>query len=205
MILYIKKNDIYSDIARIVLIMKGANAKFIDIDAQENKEYVEDLETIALSTDDVPILTTEHSVLHNLNLIIEAVEDLYPFPPMFPVFPKQRANARILLQYVDKVFLQNIQKLNDSDLDEKQVSDIKLTMQDAIIETYKVVVRERETNAESNPDAQNVNVLTLVMTFVFYYFIKFKIAIPTKDKSLIDEIKSLIIRPDFIRVIKEGV
>ena len=205
MILYIKKNDIYSDIARIVLIMKGANAKFIDIDAQENKEYVEDLETIALSTDDVPILTTEHSVLHNLNLIIEAVEDLYPFPPMFPVFPKQRANARILLQYVDKVFLQNIQKLNDSDLDENQVSDIKLTMQDAIIETYKVVVRERETNAESNPDAQNVNVLTLVMTFVFYYFIKFKIAIPTKDKSLIDEIKSLIIRPDFIRVIKEGV
>ncbi len=61
----------------------------------------------------------------------------------------------------------------EQDLSDEEVSDIKLTMQKDII-TYKTVVSERTINAECNPDAQNVNVLTLIMTFVFYYFIKLK-------------------------------
>jgi RNA polymerase-associated protein len=77
-------------------------------------------------------------------------------------------------------------------------------MQKDIIMTYNTVISERTINAECNPDAQNVNVLTLIMSFVFYYFIKLKIAIPTKDKNLIAEIKDLFNDPSFIRTIKEG-
>lgn len=40
-------------------------------------------------------------------------------------------------------------------------------MQKDLVSTYKTVVSEREINAESNPDAQNVNVLTLIITFIF--------------------------------------
>ncbi len=54
---------------------------------------------------------------------------MYPFPPMFPVFPKQRANARILLEYVNKTFLQNIIKLQSSDLTDEEASEIKVKMQ----------------------------------------------------------------------------
>ncbi|MDE4980354.1 hypothetical protein NAI42_10955, partial [Francisella tularensis subsp. holarctica] len=81
-----------------------------------------------------------------------------------------------------KTFLQNIIKLQRPDLDEKQSNEIKMLMQRDIIRTYKKIVSEREVNAESNPDAQNINVFTLIITFVFYYFIKLKISIPNKDK-----------------------
>lgn len=77
-----------------------------------------------------------------------------------------------------------------------------MLMQRDIISTYKKIVSEREVNAESNPDAQNINVLTLIITFVFYYFIKLKISIPTKDKNIIKEIKELLSEPNFIKTIK---
>lgn len=203
MVLYTKKDDIYSDIIRMIALIKGANATVIDVSKEENSKHLEELNIITPNCN-IPALSTDDFSVYRLNVIIEAIEDLYPFPPMFPVFPKQRANARILLEHVNKIYLQNIIKMIEQDLSDEEVSDIKLTMQKDIIATYKTVVSERTINAECNPDAQNVNVLTLIMTFVFYYFIKLKIAIPTKDKNLIAEIKDLFNDPSFIRTIKEG-
>ena len=201
MLLYTKKNDIYSDIVRMILFIKGANAKVVDVSKEENSKHLEELNIIT-PNGNIPTLSTEDFAVYRLSVIIEAIEDLYPFPPMFPVFPKQRANTRILLEYVNKTFLQNIIKLQSSDWDEKQSIEIKMMMQRDIISTYKTIVSEREINAESNPDAQNVNVLTLIITFVFYYFIKLKISIPTKDKNIIKEIKKLLSEPNFIKTIK---
>lgn len=201
MVLYTKKDDVYSDIVRMVLLIKGANAKFIDVSEDENSKHLEELNIIT-PNGNIPTLTTDEFAVYRLSVIIEAIEDLYPFPPMFPVFPKQRANARILLEHVNKTYLQNIIKLQDAEIDEKEAEEIKTMMQKDIIETYKTIVSEREINAESNPDAQNVNVLTLIITFVFYYFIKLKISIPTKDKNIIAEIKDLLSDPNFIRTIK---
>ncbi|MBK2028433.1 glutathione S-transferase N-terminal domain-containing protein [Francisella noatunensis] len=201
MLLYTKKDDIYSDIVRIILLIKGANAKIIDVSKEENSKHLEELNIIT-PNGNIPTLSTDDFAVYRLSVIIEAIEDLYPFPPMFPVFPKQRANARILLEYVNKTFLQNIIKLQDSNLAEEEASEIKVKMQKDIISTYKTIVSEREISAESNPDAQNINVLTLIITFVFYYFIKLKISIPTKDNNIIKEIKELLSEANFIKTIK---
>ncbi|MDE4963639.1 hypothetical protein NAI36_11030, partial [Francisella tularensis subsp. holarctica] len=77
----------------------------------------------------IPTLSTADFAVYRLCVIIEAIEDLYPFPPMFPVFPKQRATARILLEYDNKTFLQNIIKLQIPDLDEKQSNEKKMLLQ----------------------------------------------------------------------------
>ncbi|WP_072711784.1 transcriptional regulator MglA [Francisella uliginis] len=201
MVLYTKKDDIYSDIVRMILSIKGANAKIIDVSDQENSKHLEELNIIT-PNGNIPTLTTEDFAVYRLNVVIEAIEDLYPFPPMFPVFPKQRANARILLEHVNKTFLQNIIKLQDPYLGDQEAEQIKKMMQKDLISTYRTIVNEREVNAESNPDAQNINVLTLIITFVFYYFIKLKISIPTKDKNIIKEIKDLLSEPNFIKTIK---
>lgn len=201
MVLYTKKNDIYSDIVRTILLIKGANAQYIDVSKEENSKHLEELNIIT-PNGNIPTLSTDEFAVYRLNVVIEAIEDLYPFPPMFPVFPKQRANARILLEYVNKTFLQNIYKIENNSFEQDEIDKIKKIMQKDIINTYKTIVSEREINAESNPDAQNINVLTLIITFVFYYFIKLKIAIPTKDKNIIKEIKDLLSEPNFIKTIK---
>ncbi|MED7820175.1 MULTISPECIES: transcriptional regulator MglA [unclassified Francisella] len=201
MVLYTKKDDIYSDIVRMILSIKGANAKIIDVSDQDNSKHLEELNIIT-PNGNIPTLTTDDFAVYRLNVVIEAIEDLYPFPPMFPVFPKQRANARILLEHVNKTFLQNITRLQDPYISEKEAEQIKKMMQKNLISTYRTIVSERELNAESNPDAQNINVLTLIITFVFYYFIKMKISIPTKDKNIIKEIKDLLSEPNFIKTIK---
>lgn len=109
---------------------------------------------------------------------------------MFPVFPKQRANARILLEYVNKTFLQNIIKLQDSNLAEEEASEIKVKMQKDIISTYKTIVSEREISAESNPDAQNINVLTLIITFVFITLLNLRFQFLQKITTLSKKSKS---------------
>ncbi|ASG67513.1 hypothetical protein CDV26_03105 [Francisella halioticida] len=202
MVLYTKKDDIYSDIVRMILSIKGANAKIIDVSDQENSKHLEELNIIT-PNGNIPTLTTEDFAVYRLNVVIEAIEDLYPFPPMFPVFPKQRANARILLEHVNKTLLQNIVKLQDPYLGEKEAEQIKKMMQKDLISTYQTIVNEREINAESNPDSQNINVLTLIITFVFYYVIKMKVSIPTKDKNIIKGIKDLLSEPNFIKTIKK--
>jgi len=185
----------------MILQIKGANAKFIDVSEDENSKHLEELNIIT-PNGNIPTLSTDDFAVYRLSVIIEAIEDLYPFPPMFPVFPKQRANARILMEHVNKTYLQNIIKLQEQELDAAEADAIKIFMQKDIISTYRTIVSEREINAESNPDAQNINVLTLIITFVFYYFIKLKISIPTKDKNVISEIKELFNEPYFIRTIK---
>ncbi|BCD90003.1 hypothetical protein fh0823_01420 [Francisella halioticida] len=202
MVLYTKKDDIYSDIVRMILSIKGANAKIIDVSDQENSKHLEELNIIT-PNGNIPTLTTEDFAVYRLNVVIEAIEDLYPFPPMFSVFPKQRANARILLEHVNKTLLQNIVKLQDPYLGEKEAEQIKKMMQKDLISTYQTIVNEREINAESNPDSQNINVLTLIITFVFYYVIKMKVSIPTKDKNIIKGIKDLLSEPNFIKTIKK--
>jgi RNA polymerase-associated protein len=185
----------------MILSIKGANAKIVDVSDPNNSKHLEELNIIT-PNGNIPTLTTEDFAVYRLNVIIEAIEDLYPFPPMFPVFPKQRANARILLEHVNKTFLQNITSLQNPYLGEEEAEEIKKAMQKDLISTYRTIVNEREVNAESNPDAQNINVLTLIITFVFYYFIKLKISIPTKDKNIIKEIKELLSEPSFIKTIK---
>ena len=201
--LYIKDNDIYSDIANMIFSIKGANPTIINISDKENAEHVKELKTTLSDNLNVPILKTDYNTIHGIGILIEAAEDLYPYPPLFPVFPKQRANARILLEYVNKNFLVNIDKLIFGNLSEQEKQQIKYFLEKNIVETYKTVSREREINAESNPDAQNVNVLTLVMTLVFYYFLKLKINIPIQEKILIKDIKNLFAEPNFIKIIKQ--
>ena len=201
MVLYTKKNDIYSDIARMILLIKGANPEILDISKEENSKHLEELNIITPNCN-IPSLSVDDFVVYKLSVIIEAIEDLYPFPPLFPVFPKQRANTRILLEHVNKNYLQKIDKLLNDDISEENAAAIKIDLQKNIIDIYKTVSNERRANAETNPDAQNVNVLTLIMTFVFYYFIKLKISIPTKDKNLIKEIKGLFSDSNFIKIVK---
>ena len=187
----------------MILLIKGANAETIDVSDEDNSNHLEELNLITPNCN-IPSLSIEDFVVYKLNVVIEAIEDLYPFPPLFPVFPKQRANTRILLEYVNKNYLQKISRLTSEELSEKEELEIKKEMQKDIIETYRTICNERSANAETNPDAQNVNVLTLIITFVFYYFIKLKIAIPTKDKNTIKEIKELFTNSNFIKIIKEG-
>ena len=186
----------------MILLFKGTNAQFIDVYKEENSKHLEELNIIT-PNGNIPALSIEDFAIYRLNVIIEGIEDLYPFPPMFPVFPKQRANARILLEYVNKTFLTGISRLCEEDLSDEESLEIRKSMQLNIVQTYKTVISERSINAESNPNSQNINVLTLIMTFVFYYFIQLKISIPTKDKNLIQEIKNLFIEPFFIKTIKE--
>lgn len=187
--MYTKKDDIYSDIVRIILLIKGANAKIIDVSKEENSKHLEELNIIT-PNGNIPTLSTDDFAVYRLSVIIEAIEDLYPFPPMFPVFPKQRANARILLEYVNKTFLQNIIKLQDSNLAEEEASEIKVKMQKDIISTYKTIVSEREISAESNPDAQNINVLTLIITFVFITLLNLRFQFLQKITTLSKKSKS---------------
>ncbi|GAB4222501.1 MAG: glutathione S-transferase N-terminal domain-containing protein [Francisella sp.] len=199
--LYTKADDIYSDIVRMMLFIKGSTADIIDISKEKNSKYLEDLNTIT-PNGDIPTLSTDNFTVYRFNVLIEAIEDLYPFPPMFPVFPQQRANTRILLEYINETFLQNIDKLQNYDLDQNLSDAIKKEMQKNIIDTYKTINKEIEINSESTPDAKNVNILTLLITFVFYYFIKLKISIPTKDSKIIKDIKKLLSEPNFIKIIK---
>ena len=80
MILYSKDDDIYSDIIRMIVLIKGTGAKIINIsDDEKSANYIEEISIITPNCN-IPSLVLEDFAVYRLNVIIEALEDLYPFP-----------------------------------------------------------------------------------------------------------------------------
>lgn len=62
----------------MILSIKGANAKIVDVSDPNNSKHLEELNIIT-PNGNIPTLTTEDFAVYRLNVIIEAIEDLYPF------------------------------------------------------------------------------------------------------------------------------
>ncbi len=90
MLLYTKKDDIYSDIVRMILLIKGANAKIIDVSEEENSKHLEELNIIT-PNGNIPTLSTDEFAVYRLSVIIEAYRRFVPFSSDVSSFSKAKS------------------------------------------------------------------------------------------------------------------
>ena len=92
--LYSDPTSQYSHRVRFVLSEKDIQAEILDIPGDE--EAFDDL--IELNkTGSVPTLYDRDTVVSHSSVIIEYLDERYPHPPMFPIFPVARAECRITM------------------------------------------------------------------------------------------------------------
>lgn len=88
----------YSHRVRIVLSEKGVTVETIDVDP-DNKP--EDLATLN-PYNSLPTLVDRDLVLYEPNIMMEYLDERFPHPPLFPVYPVARAQSRLWIHRIGK-------------------------------------------------------------------------------------------------------
>src|SRR3990167_1911816 len=97
MSLYSDGDDVYSHQVRIVLAEKGVNVDLIHV---KQGELNEDL--LALNPyGTVPTLLDRDLILYEARIIMEYLDERFPHPPLLPVYPVARAEARKMMYRIE--------------------------------------------------------------------------------------------------------
>jgi len=88
----------YSHRVRIVLCEKGVTVDTIDVEP-DNKP--EDLATLN-PYNSLPTLVDRDLVLYEPNIMMEYLDERFPHPPLFPVYPVARAQSRLWIYRIDR-------------------------------------------------------------------------------------------------------
>lgn len=98
MTFYSDGNSHYSHRVRIVLAEKGVTVETIDVDL-DNKP--EDLATLN-PYNTLPTLVDRDLVLYEADIMMEYLDERFPHPPLFPVYPVARAQSRLWIYRIRK-------------------------------------------------------------------------------------------------------
>jgi stringent starvation protein A len=88
----------YSHRVRIVLAEKGVTVETIDVDPDSKPE---DLATLN-PYNTLPTLVDRDLVLYEADIMMEYLDERFPHPPLFPVYPVARAQSRLWIYRISK-------------------------------------------------------------------------------------------------------
>lgn len=87
-----------SHCARIVLAEKGVTVEISVVDPESPTEELAELNPYGT----LPTLLDRDLVLYDLRVILEYLDERFPHPPLMPVDPVSRAQARLLLYRIER-------------------------------------------------------------------------------------------------------
>ena len=107
MSLYSDSDDVYSHQVRIVLAEKGVNVEILP--ARLGDTNTDLLAINPYGT--VPTLLDRELVLYEARIIMEYLDERFPHPPLLPVYPVARAEARKMMHRIEQDWYQLLQQI----------------------------------------------------------------------------------------------
>lgn len=98
MTVYSDKLGIESHQVRVVLAEKATTVDIIELDDQNKPEDLHELNPYG----SLPTLVDRDLVLYNADIIMEYLDERFPHPPLLPVYPVARAQARLLRYRINR-------------------------------------------------------------------------------------------------------
>ena len=95
--IYSNPTSHYSHRVRLTLSEKSIEANIVDVFDGQNDE---DLALINPSMS-LPTLHDRGTVLNNSSVIMEYLDERYPHPPLFPIYPVDKAKGRSIMREID--------------------------------------------------------------------------------------------------------
>jgi RNA polymerase-associated protein len=104
---YSESEGVYSHQVRIVLAEKGIVAEVKEIDPSDpTDEFL-----VMNPSQQLPTLRDRDLVLYHAPVIMEYLDERFPHPPLLPVYPAERAKARLMLWHIYTDWLSLIPKI----------------------------------------------------------------------------------------------
>ena len=119
--------DPYCHQVRIVMAEKGVSVEILDINPDEIPEEL--IHYNPYST--VPTLVDRDLTIYNANIIMEYLDERFPHPPLMPVYPVARAEARRNMYRIEND-LYGLYKIITSAENAEEVNIAKKQLEDAL-------------------------------------------------------------------------
>ena len=98
MTLFSTANDMYCHQVRMVLAEKGVTVDIIQVSTDSLPEDVYEVNPYG----SLPTLMDRDLALFKADIINEYLDERFPHPPLMPVYPVARANARLMMHRIEK-------------------------------------------------------------------------------------------------------
>lgn len=108
MTLFSDPQDLQSHRVRVVLAEKGVACDVVDVDPANMPEDVLDLNPYAST----PLLVDRELALFDARVIMEYLDERFPHPPLLPVDPVSRANARQFIFRVERDWFELVTQIH---------------------------------------------------------------------------------------------
>ncbi len=131
--LFSKALDPWSHRARLVIAEKGLPIEIIDVEEGKLPEDLLDLNPY----NSVPTLVDRDLVLYDSRVIIDYLDERYPYPPLMPVDPVSRAQFRLALFRIERDWYSLAAQIEDPG-DRKLGVKARSILRDGILATADV-------------------------------------------------------------------
>jgi stringent starvation protein A len=99
MTLFSGPDDVYSHRVRIILAEKGVTVDIVDVDKPDSRAYEELAEYNPYGT--LPTLVDRDLVLYQSEIIMEYLDERFPYPPLMPIYPVARGRSRLMMHRIN--------------------------------------------------------------------------------------------------------
>ncbi len=119
----------FSHRVRIVLAEKGVTVEIVDVDIYDKPEDLAALNPY----NSLPTLVDRDLVLYEPNIMMEYLDERFPHPPLFPVYPVARAQSRLWMYRIDRDWSHLVEKLQAEDGTPTELDKARKELRESII------------------------------------------------------------------------
>lgn len=119
----------FSHRVRIVLAEKGVTVEIVDVDIYDKPEDLAALNPY----NSLPTLVDRDLVLYEPNIMMEYLDERFPHPPLFPVYPVARAQSRLWMYRIDRDWSHLVEKLQAEDGTPAELEKARKELRESII------------------------------------------------------------------------
>ena len=119
----------YSHRVRIVLAEKGVAVETIDVDSDNKPEDLAALNPY----NTLPTLVDRELVLYEAEIMMEYLDERFPHPPLFPVYPVARAQSRLWIFRIQKDWCSLVDSIMVGSGTSSQVEKTRKNLRESLI------------------------------------------------------------------------
>lgn len=119
----------FSHRVRIVLAEKGVTVEIVDVDIYDKPEDL----AVLNPYNSLPTLVDRDLVLYEPNIMMEYLDERFPHPPLFPVYPVARAQSRLWMYRIDRDWSGLVEKLQAEDGTPAELDKARKELRESII------------------------------------------------------------------------
>jgi RNA polymerase-associated protein len=129
MLFYSDGSSQYSHRVRIVLAEKGVTVDIVDVDRHDLPEDLIDLNPYGT----LPTLVDRDLVLYESSIMMEYLDERFPHPPLFPVYPVARAHSRLWMHRIEKDWCTLVEKIQLEEGSDKELNAARKELVESLL------------------------------------------------------------------------